>query len=651
MNLDNVKFNDQLKQNVLDYDDVLEQVKDEINTSRDFVRTKRETFRTRLKLYNNQRKQADKIGDTSLYDVINVMLAIYYIDEMQVSFRGRNVSAISQASNMQNVAKFDYDEMELETIDYLNQWDRLFFGVGIKTINDWDKKRVCPVAKSHDALTWLPDPAGHLGPKHFRWHGFENEYLKSEMTEEAGFINLHLLEGLKGSKSSESEKTRIALREAQNLVTGEYQQLKNTKTDKAYDMVDIYTNIIGSDGVSRKYLVTVDDGCNDIYRCEELPAVTIEEEQNPSLIPFPLSLHYFSPERSDPFGVSVGDLVEDKQRAKSVIKNLRLAMRKAQLYPMYLYNKDKIRNKRDLDFAFNKFIAVHGDVTDGVVRPMNKAPNDQNGAMNDEQSLDRDIEKSTGADRIVQGVMAAQNRTLGENEMVQANANLRFLLGSRINSWGEKQFWKLWIRSYRANMSASDKKITRINGSFGYNFSTFLLKDFITSEDPDIVITSKLENDQKIFNDRNAFAAIYPQIIADPTKPLVSKRFAERKMLTLYGLPQDEIMIISPETSDEQIAKMENELLSRNEKVDINDIDDHLSHILINSQAEKTIALIAHLSAHRAAYVASGQMAAVKANEAKYSEMISPFVSKNSKTILNNNNQGNIPSAPVSPVG
>ena len=48
------------------------------------------------------------------------------------------------------------------------------------------------------------------------------------------------------------------------------------------------------------------------------------------------------PQTEDPFGVSIPDLVEDKQRAKSIFKNLRIAAEKARIYPMYLYNRDKI---------------------------------------------------------------------------------------------------------------------------------------------------------------------------------------------------------------------------------------------------------------------------------------------------------------------
>jgi hypothetical protein len=66
-------------------------------------------------------------------------------------------------------------------------------------------------------------------------------------------------------------------------------------------------------------------------------------------------------------------------------------------------------------------------------------------------------------------------------------------------------------------------------------------------------------------------------------------------------------------------AKMENELLSRNNsepEVDIN--EDHLSHIVIHAQSEKTDALMAHIYAHKTAYFESGQYALDKQAQATF---------------------------------
>jgi hypothetical protein len=54
---------------------------------------------------------------------------------------------------------------------------------------------------------------------------------------------------------------------------------------------------------------------------------------------------------------------------------------------------------------------------------------------------------------------------------------------------------------------------------------------------------------------------------------------------------------------------MENELLNKNDtkNVKISPEEDHLSHMLIHSQAEKTPATTAHINAHKMAYFESDQ--------------------------------------------
>lgn len=601
----------------IDLAEALEQIKKQVQMSRDYVREKRVEWRSRFKLYNNQRKQKDKLGDTSIFNVMSTMLAIYYSDEMQVTFQGREMGDQVFAANIENTAKFDYDEMEMEVINYSTQWDRLFFGVGIRQMSEWNEESKTPMPKSLSALTWLPDPKGGVDIKSYRWHAFEVEYTKDEMCEEAGFFDLDRLPKTKGQTGSEKDLDVIAYKEAQGLTVVDYQKIG--RGGDAYNMVDIFTSLKGVDGITRKYLVTVDETVTEIFRIEEIEGVTPSEKKDPMCVPWPLSLNHYMPQREDPFGVSIPDLVEDKQRAKSIFKNLRVAAEKANLYPMYMYNRDKILNRRDLDFAFNKFIAVRGEVGAGAISPINKAPSRTSDSLNNEMALDADIEMSTGASKNAQGVMSEQQRTLGEQEIVQANANLRYALGSKINSWGERRFWRLWYRLYQQNFKGTDKKIIRIQSALGSQFSTITRKVFITSQDPDIRIASKLETEQQKTKDRVSFSAIAPLFINDPTLPVSSRNYSRRHLLRLHGLPNEQVMVMVPENPDEMKARMENELLSRNNnEPEIAIEEDHLSHIVVHSQAEKTDATMGHIQAHTVAYSESGQYQADKAAQQQF---------------------------------
>jgi len=123
------------------------------------------------------------------------------------------------------------------------------------------------------------------------------------------------------------------------------------------------------------------------------------EEKNPEAVQFPIAFYYWKPDRDNPFGDRPANYTRDVQLQKAEIANLRLNKMRAELYPMYLYNKDYVAGK-DLSFGFNKGIPITTGIDgaavnlDNIVRPIQKDLRvDTSFAV--EQSLDRQVEKST----------------------------------------------------------------------------------------------------------------------------------------------------------------------------------------------------------------------------------------------------------------
>jgi len=168
---------------LLSHKEVLDQLSIQHKQSLNYVQSRREDFRTRLKLYNNQKKQKDKIGILTMYTAINTLLSVYYNDELTVSFSGRSIASEAHSSKWNKLAEFDQEEMGLDEVNYWNQWNKLFYGVGIRAISSYDTSTQTPKVENVDPLSWLPDPSG----KH-RWHGFEKIMDKEVMTSEAGYI-------------------------------------------------------------------------------------------------------------------------------------------------------------------------------------------------------------------------------------------------------------------------------------------------------------------------------------------------------------------------------------------------------------------------------------------------------------------------------
>jgi hypothetical protein len=123
------------------------------------------------------------------------------------------------------------------------------------------------------------------------------------------------------------------------------------------------------------------------------------EEKHEEAVTFPFAFYYWKPDRDNPFGMRPAMFIRDVQYAKAEIANMRLNKMKAELYPMYLYNKDFVSGK-DLVFGFNKAIPVKtgidganvnlGNIVSPIARDLRVDT-----SYTVEQSLDRQVEKST----------------------------------------------------------------------------------------------------------------------------------------------------------------------------------------------------------------------------------------------------------------
>lgn len=377
----------------MDKEKLLTQVKDEINYSRNFIQRKRDMFRNRFDKYINPDKDEDKVSVNTLYSTMQLFLSINYSDKLSVLFMPRRLGDEEYADNLTDLAKFDYDEMNMEVINFQKDWDRAFFGVGIRVKDGWDDIRKCPIWSVKDPLSWLPDPRGNHLDK-FRFHYFEEEMMKEDMEEELGFIESEV-EKLNYERNEELETNRSFLDNAQGL---------NNNTEEEIDanqLIPIYNGYTIFEG--EKYLVTVDNKLQTILRAVKIDAVKAEEKKEEDLIEFPVNVSWFSPYRGDPFGVSLADLVEDKQKANSILLNLQLINSKYNtLGQTYLIDPRAVPNKADLlspstDPKWIPFNSASGVPISNAIYPIPR-PNIQADSFNMVQELSRQLQLDTGVD-------------------------------------------------------------------------------------------------------------------------------------------------------------------------------------------------------------------------------------------------------------
>ena len=213
----------------------------------------------------------------------------------------------------------------------------------------------------------------------------------------------------------------------------------------------------------KKYRVVTNHEISAILAFEYLKPVTLEEKDDESLVPFPVTLKYYFWVKGRVMGLSVPDLNRDSQSAVSKLFNLYLAMayrntfggdrlvRVSELQDPDSLNTPTIEGK---DIPVTETARSLQDIVYELPRESTNAV-----PSNMLEMLRANAESIIGASAVQQGVSGQNDATLGELQMAQQNGNLQFLLMENVGAWAEEWKWKnLWFRQYVANMKSSDRK-------------------------------------------------------------------------------------------------------------------------------------------------------------------------------------------------
>lgn len=565
---------------------IVSQIQVEYETAFEFLRPKIEEWLIRLTVYNNQKRDKSAIGDPLLFTVFQTLLASLYDDRLNVEFGPREKGDEEVAENLNITAEFDYEEMKKNVLDFEWDWDTAFFGNGLLLTQEFDRERMVMKPQVIDPCTLLRDPraVGFNGDANgnnaCRFWGREISATKYEL-EDGPYFNLKELKTGRELKSL-LQKAKDKRRKAQGL--SEINDKEGELKDNAeYDLCEWYTHLKG-----KKYIVTVGNSKTKIVRLTE-----IKEDKWPAIN------RKLFPNSHDWDGVSIPDLVEDKQRARAILQNLGLKSAKADVEPMYLFNEDRIKNRADLNFGFNKFIRVTGaGAVSDAMQPMNKpAVHQQVSWVMD--LLDQSAQRALATPEIQQGVISKQARTLGELELISAKVDTRYSLASKIFGWSEAEFWANWYQGYKKHFKDKiDKKMVRIAGVFGPEVRKLTRENLIGQADPDVKIESKIIAESKRIRDRNAWTGYYQIIVNNPD---ANRRFADKELARLNGMRTQQIKMLFPSTLDELEAEMENELMEKGEQARVEIEQDHQQHIILHAKLEESDLRDEHIKMHKQA--------------------------------------------------
>jgi len=584
------------------YADLAKQCEAEYNLSWLHQKDKKDEWAVRLKLYNNQKRDKEAVGDTTMFTILQTVLASLYVDRLMVNFGGREEGDDEQAENLNAMAEYDYEDMGKDETDYYWDWDTLFFGRGILDchtyLRDPDKNIFLPVGEVVDPIILLRDPravsfnGNKLGSGAARWFGWETKMNKQAIEESEHKVESFTMDQLKFgtmTKSLLSDATE-ARDQAQGRQTQKMLGEENLGANAEYDIVRWHT-WYKIDGKVQKVRVWLAN------QMKKVIGVQILGDDNWKMVDRPLY-----PTSHDWDGTSIPDLTEDKQRARAVAQNLGLRAMKADLYPMYIYDSNRITNRHDLDFNFNKFIPMdaQGKPVGESILPLRKAMPNMPLLNFIYTSLDISAQKATATPDIQQGIQSEKDRTLGETNLIAGNVDTRYSLAAKVFGWSERAFWQQYYWSYKENFAEDiDEKMVRIVSAFGAKFRPFTKENLIPKHlDPDIKIESQILSRAKMMEERQSMTSYLSLALQDPTS---NRRYGLKTLGKLNGMKKDEIERLFPATIDERIAEDQNVFINRNELVPVLTEDDHNVHLEIHSKAADTPAKAVHVETHKRA--------------------------------------------------
>ena len=403
---------------------------------------------------------------------------------------------------------------------------------------------------------------------------------------------------------SASPRTITLNQSAEDVATNKDSQLEDDTPNREYET---YVHGFMRDG--KKYVAVTNADRTVIHDLVYLKPVTKEEKADETLVPFPVMLQYSIFVTGFPLGISLVDLLADTQSTLSKMYNLYLAM----AYRNTFWGDRLVRawELEDPDSLNTPTIEGKDIPVKDSAKSLNdiilEVPREQTNGIPSEMIalLKRNGTEQLWAESTQQGVLSDSNKTLGEQEMAQKNANIQFQLEENVMLWGtEFQMKNLWYRQYLANMKSAEEKEINLSEWATKEFFVFKKDEFVGKEMLSLDIKGSSEQSQDKSNKAEK-AVILQGLIAGATSE-GEKRKYYRMWAELADFSDNQIAELVSKTGDEIGAEMKlsmiNEWMEEWAVIDSMD-DDHQVYINLFITADpsdlKTKALKARYDAIR----------------------------------------------------
>ena len=575
-------------------DSILKQIEQEYLVGYNAIEQVREQKRQDKEIFFSPNRDENKIQVRTVFQAFRMKMAIRYSNRPKAEWTRRRAWDTERAKNANRVWKYDRKEMWLDVIDYLTYENIDKVGVGIQTAGNFNLTTICPSIKVIDPLSWIPDPNWWPKIDSHRWFWFTEVYLQKWQMKKLGYTNL----------DSASPRTITLNQSAEDNATNKDSQLEDDTPNREYET---YVHGFMRDG--KKYVAVTNADRTVIHDLVYLKPVTKEEKADETLVPFPVMLQYAIFVTGFPLGISLVDLLADTQSTLSKMYNLYLAMAyRNTFWGDRLVRAWELEDPDSLNTPTieGKDIPVK-DSAKSLSDIILEVPREQTNGIPSEMIalLKRNGTEQLGAESTQQGVLSDSNKTLGEQEMAQKNANIQFQLEENVMLWGtEFQMKNLWYRQYLANMKSAEEKEINLSEWATKEFFVFKKDEFVGKEMLSLDIKGSSEQSQDKSNKAEK-AVILQGLIAGATSE-GEKRKYYRMWAELADFSDNQIAELVSKTGDEIGAEMKlsmiNEWMKKWAVIESMD-DDHQVYINLfvtaDPSALKTKALKARYDAIR----------------------------------------------------
>lgn len=562
----------------------------------DFVRSYKDEIEADLKLLKNRRdKKKDEklVWDSTLFNVHTALVARSFKAKNNIKLKG-DKNGIEREIKMLNACLNEDSETAMaKALKYYMYNDKYATGIAIRLRAGWDGVYKRNIEDIVNPLTWIPDPAGDYFLGNYKYTGFFSIESKDKLKAEWHDVDYLMKQYIEWA---------IDTKERMQRILGLLPDMDNQH------VCEVYYHFTSINGV--KIWVKTANLNSVLLEYDVIEPNNEREEKNPEAIPFPFAFYYWKPDRDNPFGDRPANYVRDVQLQKAEIANLRLNKMRAELYPMYLYNSDVV-SKKDLNFWFNKWIPVKMGMwgeqfnINNVLTPIQRDLRVDT-SFQVEQSLDKQVEKSTSIGEIVQGTNTQRKETLGTNQLIQTNTDINLEINEEIHSIGDEQWISLWFGGYYQNFTDGDKKLIYAGSSTAKEAIILKRKDFIYNGNLSISIESSIGREDRLRKELAATVQVTPLILASMNP--ASKRLYERFVAERAWIPMETIEEILIDTPQMTVQRLENEALKEWIFVPISPTDDHEQHLVAMWTQLQNEAAEAHRVAHLMEIVKQIQM-------------------------------------------